>query len=70
MSEEDCIKICKELAPIKVGRVSLLPFHRLGSSKYEAMGLDYAYKNVPPPGADVIEKIKKIYENYFMTDVE
>ena len=49
MSEADCNNICAELDRIGVRHVDLLPFHRLGSSKYEALGLDYAYKDVLPP---------------------
>lgn len=28
--------------------VDLLPFHRLGSGKYAALGMDYAYRTTPP----------------------
>ena len=36
------------LRPTGVTRVSLLPFHRLGSGKYTALGRRYAYSDTPP----------------------
>lgn len=70
MKDEDCEKICADLLNFGVKYVDLLPFHRLGSSKYEAMGIDYAYKNVTPPQKEDIEKIKRIYEKYFTVSIE
>lgn len=70
MKDEDCERICADLSNVGVKYVDLLPFHRLGSSKYEALGMDYAYKNVTPPLREDIEKIKKIYEKYFVTCIE
>ncbi|MBQ3969458.1 MAG: hypothetical protein II685_03100 [Clostridia bacterium] len=41
-TDEDSIsQICKALAVLAITEVELLPFHRLGSAKYEAMGLVY-----------------------------
>ncbi len=70
MSAADHEKIYGELIKTGARRVDLLPFHRLGSSKYEAMGLAYAYKDTPPSGEDEIEKIKKIYDGCFITRIE
>ena len=70
MSGADCEAICADLCKAGAEYADLLPFHRLGSSKYEYMGLEYAYKNVAPPDAAEIEKIRKIYERYFKTFVE
>ena len=70
MSGADHERICAELKKTGARRVDLLPFHRLGSSKYEAMGLTYGYKDTPPPGEDEIEKIKNIYDGRFITRIE
>ena len=70
MSETDCEDICEELNSINVKRVDLLPFHRLGSSKYEALGLTYAYKDVLPPDKAAVGRIKEIYGKYFITNIE
>ena len=48
----------------KTGRheVNLLPFHRLGVSKYEQLGMDYAYKDTQAPSAEKLNHIKKLFE--------
>ena len=70
MSENDCENICEDLLYAGANYVDLLPFHRLGSAKYEALGLDYAYKNTPPPNAETLTYIKRIYEKYFTVNIE
>ena len=35
-----------------VQRVEVLPFHQLGSFKWERLGLDYTLKDVQPPSAE------------------
>ena len=70
MSETDCDNICDDLVYTGVKYVDLLPFHRLGSAKYEALGLDYAYKNTPPSSTETITYIKKIYGKYFSVNIE
>ena len=57
--------ICRHLQKISVRAVELLPFHRLGSGKYEAMGLKYAYAEREPFSKAEIARIKAQYENYF-----
>ena len=70
MSENDCRLICSDLKNAGVKYVDLLPFHRLGGSKYEALGIEYAYKDILPPDTDTVKRIKDIYGNYFITIVE
>jgi pyruvate-formate lyase-activating enzyme len=48
----------------------LLPFHRLGSAKYEAMGLEYAYKTQQPLTKEELGKIEAIYKTYFSVKIE
>ena len=66
----ECERICTDLLDLGVKRVGLLPYHRLGSAKYEALGIEYAYKNVPIQSASEIESIKEIYNKYFITYIE
>jgi len=33
---------------LSISRIELLPFHRLGTSKYESLGLVYDYRHTPP----------------------
>ena len=62
--------LCHLLTEIGVTAVDLLLFHRMGSGKYEALGLDYRYKDVPPMEKKQIEPIRKQYETYFRVRVE
>ena len=62
--------ICERLQDIGIKHVDLLPFHRLGSAKYEAMGLEYAYKTQQPLTKDDLGKIEAIYKTYFSVKIE
>lgn len=63
-------RICRCLQELGVNCVALLPFHRLGSAKYDALGLKYEYKDVEPLGTAALEKIRCQYEQYFMVTME
>jgi pyruvate formate lyase activating enzyme len=42
--------------------VNLLPFHRLGASKYEQLGLDYGvYAHLAPPGPETLRSHQQIF---------
>lgn len=62
--------ICKALQAIGVKAVELLPFHRLGSAKYEALGLEYAYKACEPLSKEQLERIHSQYAQYFTVKIE
>ena len=62
--------ICAYLHSIGIQHVDLLPFHRLGSAKYEAMGLEYAYKAQQPLTKEELSKIEAIYKTYFSVTTE
>ena len=62
--------ICERLRDIGIEHVDLLPFHRLGSAKYEAMGLEYAYKTQQPLTKEELSKIEAIYKTYFSVKIE
>jgi len=46
-----------------VEQVEVLPFHKLGLSKYEHLGIEYALKDTEPPAAERIENAKNIYKS-------
>lgn len=62
--------ICERLRDVGIQHVDLLPFHRLGSAKYEAMGLKYAYQTQQPLTKDELGKIEAIYKTYFSVKIE
>ena len=57
--------ICKHLKSLGVTQVELLPFHRMGSAKYDALGLPYSYKKYQPFSKEELGKIEKQYLKYF-----
>ena len=54
-------RMAEVLAGIAVKRVDLLPFHRLGSSKYTALGKTYAYRNTPTMSPEQLEPLLEIF---------
>ena len=62
--------ICGTLTGLGVETVDLIPYHRMGSGKYRALGISYAYENVSPLPAEQIEKIRQVFSEYFHTTVE
>jgi pyruvate formate lyase activating enzyme len=70
-TDEDSINgICEKLTELGIKAVELLPFHRLGTSKYKAMGQSYLYENVPPLTKDEIKNIEKAYKRFFAVKTE
>ena len=60
-SMESAEQMMRVLAGIKVKRIDLLPFHRLGSGKYKALGKNYPYKDVPGRKP---EQMKELLEKF------
>lgn len=48
-----------------IERVEILPYHRLGVHKYEAMGWEYALKEVKENTPEQLDKARQIFEEYF-----
>lgn len=63
-------QICTYLVNLNITAVDLLPFHRLGSAKYVAMGLVYAYKDIHPLSNEALENIRKHYAQHFNVTIE
>ncbi len=47
-----------------IEKIELLPYHRLGAHKWQAMGLEYPLENVNPPSKETMEKIVEILSQY------
>lgn len=62
--------ICRALSVLGIHSVELIPFHRLGSAKYEAMGLEYPYREQTPLASAALAEIEKIYKAYFSVKTE
>jgi len=50
------------IAKLGLKEVNLLPFHRLGHSKYEQLGLNYEYAQVPTPSQEALWSHKLIFD--------
>ncbi|SFF99813.1 pyruvate formate-lyase-activating protein [Streptomyces mirabilis] len=42
-----------------VERVDVLPFHKLGASKYEALGIPFPLRDTPVPGPGLTERVRE-----------
>lgn len=68
--KESIRRICEKICGLGFTSADLLPFHRLGVGKYEALGLIYPYKDTKPFSKDILENIKKEYLNYIDIKIE
>lgn len=68
--ENSIADICSALTTIGIKNVTLLPFHRLGGSKYEAMGLKYVYADQQPIPHDQLNAIKAQFEKHFKVKID
>ena len=60
-NDEQLIELDKFIKSLKnVDRVEVLPYHTLGTFKWEEMGIDYPLKGVEPPTKDRIENANKL----------
>lgn len=67
---ESIESICHDLRELRINEVDLLPFHRMGSGKYKAMGLKYEYASTETITKKDLEIIKAIYSKYFKVNIE
>lgn len=67
---KSALKTCEILSGIGVEKVDLLPFHRTGSGKYEAMGKEYKFKDTKPLSKETVDEIKTLFEEFFTVKVE
>ncbi|MGF1765300.1 pyruvate formate lyase 1-activating protein [Aliivibrio kagoshimensis] len=52
----------KEMTNIE--KIELLPYHKLGAHKWEALGLDYPLEGVNPPSKETMDKMVSILSQY------
>lgn len=45
-------------------RVDILPYHKDGIEKYDEMGIEYKYRDVPAPTDEQIKNAKEIFSRY------
>lgn len=65
-----CSRLCEILKKAGVKSVHLLPFHRLGSSKYEALSMYYRYRDTSPPDKEKMNILSEVFKTDFETKIE
>ncbi|RJF44693.1 pyruvate formate lyase-activating protein [Actinomyces sp. 2119] len=50
-----------------VSRVEVLPFHQMGTDKWDALGLDYKLKETRPPEPELVESTREIFRSHGFT---
>ena len=55
------------LSEIGLSEINLLPFHRLGASKYEQLGMTYAYAEQPAVAPEALEPLAAVYRQRTIT---
>ncbi|MTI56094.1 pyruvate formate-lyase-activating protein [Geosporobacter ferrireducens] len=62
---KDIEELCRFLKTLNnIERVELLPYHKMGVSKWKEMGLDYELEHVEPPTEEQMKNIREIFEKY------
>ncbi|WP_405876470.1 pyruvate formate-lyase-activating protein [Streptomyces sp. NBC_00005] len=47
-----------------IERVDVLPFHKLGAHKYDALGLDFPLRNAPVPDRNLTERVRRQFREH------
>ncbi|GGW42858.1 pyruvate formate-lyase-activating enzyme [Streptomyces lucensis JCM 4490] len=50
-----------------VERVDILPFHKLGAPKYEALGIPFPLRDAPTPGRELVERVRRQFRAHGVT---
>ena len=69
-TEEALTAIAADLRETGARTVALLPFHRLAAGKYEAMGLDYPYRDTSPLPAEEVSRAAAHLSEFFTVYTE
>ncbi len=60
---DDARRMADIIAQAGVKEVGLLPFHRFGSGKYEALARKYGYADICPPSQEKLEALLEIFRS-------
>ena len=52
-----------------MAKVEVLPFHKMGESKWEALKLPYPLKDTQPPSAELVARVKRIFAGHGLKTV-
>ena len=60
----DAGELAKLLRSLGAERCQLLPFHQFGENKYDLLGMDYRYRDVPALHREDLEPYRRIFLNH------
>ena len=58
--EEDLVKLKEFLSKLNIEKIDILPYHTLGKSKWEKLGLQYELEDIRPANSEDVAKAKEI----------
>ena len=62
-SDWNIVKLAEFALSINAEKVSILPYHEWGASKYSRLGRTYQMEGTPTPNEDCVQKVKNILES-------
>lgn len=66
---EHVTELAAYAAKLKMEKVEVLPFHKMGEPKWEAMKLPYQLKDTQPPTPELIAHVKEIFVSHGLKTV-
>ena len=67
-TKEQLLGLCRILSPLEtVKKVEILPYHLLGRSKYDKLGIDYPLDGIPALGEKDAERALTFIKNHMKT---
>lgn len=66
---QDIYALAEYAAKLKVEKVEVLPFHKMGEPKWEAMKLPYTLKETEPPSAELTAHVREIFVSHGLKTV-
>ncbi|MBQ7058269.1 MAG: glycyl-radical enzyme activating protein [Firmicutes bacterium] len=60
-SLEDAAGFAEKMHEVGARRCQLLPFHQFGENKYDLLGADYAYRDVPALHREELEEYRQVF---------
>ena len=66
---KDVDKLAAYAARLKMEKVEVLPFHKMGEPKWEALKLPYKLKNTEPPSAELVAQVKQLFVDHGLKTV-
>jgi pyruvate formate lyase activating enzyme len=62
-------KLAAYAKSLNMEKVEVLPFHKMGESKWKALRLPYTLKDTQPPSAKLVAKVKAIFVKHGLKTV-